>query len=62
MPQVEAEFFDGQRFKGSFGVGENFVETQRDGGFFSKPASSNEVREFLALLNVDDATLKEFAK
>lgn len=62
MPKVEAEFFDGQRFKGSFGVGENFFETQREGGFFSKTASSNGVREFLTLLNVDDANLKEFAK
>jgi len=62
VPKVEAEFFDGQRFKGSFGAGENFFETQREGGFFSKTASSNEVREFLTLLNVDDANLKEFAK
>lgn len=62
VPKVEVQFFDGQRLKGSFGVGENFFETQRDGGFFSKTASSNEVRGFLTLLNVDDATLKELAK
>ena len=45
-----AEFYSGSDFKGSFGIGENFFESQRNGGFFSKSAAPSEVRRFLDLL------------
>ena len=42
--------YEGTEFKGSFGVGKNFLETQRDGGFYSQDATSDEANTFLALL------------
>ncbi len=58
VPAVTAEFFNGTVFKGSFGVGKAFFETQREGSFFSQDTSSTEVRQFLTLLGVDDATVR----
>lgn len=58
VPFVEVQLFDGQQTKGSFGVGKDFFETQREGGFFSKNASPSEVRGFLDALNLDDASLR----
>lgn len=52
-PAVTAEFFTGTEFKGSFGVGRDFFETQRSGVFYSQRASANDVRHFLDLLGVD---------
>src|ERR1700735_2679695 len=52
VPTVTAEFFDGAQFKGSFGSGANFFETQREGVFCSQSASPSEVRRFLDLLGV----------
>jgi hypothetical protein len=53
VPTVTAEFFDGAQFKGSFGSGTNFFETQREGVFCSQSASPSEVRRFLDLLGVN---------
>ena len=39
-------------FKGHFGVGKDFFETQRDGGFFSKDASPEDLRHFLEFTGV----------
>lgn len=50
VPSVVIEFYNGTEFKGSFGVGKNFLETQRNGGFFSQSAAPDEVRGFLGLL------------
>ncbi len=50
VPGVSIEFYNGTEFKGSFGVGKNFLEIQRDGGFYSQDATSDEVNSFLALL------------
>ncbi len=50
VPVATAEFYSGSDFKGSFGIGENFFESQRNGGFFSKSAAPSEVRRFLDLL------------
>lgn len=50
VPNVSVEFSNGTEFKGSFGVGKNFLETQRDGGFYSQDATPDEVSSFLALL------------
>ncbi len=62
VPIVEVQFFDGQKEKGSFGVGSDFFETQREGGFFSQSASTSEIRGFFDVVNLDDATLKKFTK
>jgi hypothetical protein len=62
VPTVEVKFFDGDKGKGSFGAGSDFFETQREGGFFSKNASPSEIRGFFDVLNLDDATLKQFTK
>lgn len=50
VPSASVEFYDGTEFKGTFGVGKNFLETQRDGGFYSQDAAPGEVNEFLSLL------------
>jgi hypothetical protein len=47
VPTTTVEFYDGKTFKGSFGIGKNFFEMQRDGGFWSKDAKSDEVGRFL---------------
>jgi hypothetical protein len=52
VPAVTVEFFDGMVFKGSFGAGNAFFETQREGGFFSQSASPSEVHRFLDLAGV----------
>jgi hypothetical protein len=62
VPTVNVRFYDGEKFKGSFGVGKNFFATQRDGGFFSRNASPSEIRSFFDAVNLDDATLKEYTK
>jgi hypothetical protein len=62
VPIVEVEFFDGQKPKATFGVGRDFFETQREGAFFSKNASPSEIRGFYDVVNLDDATLKEYTK
>lgn len=62
VPIVEVQLFDGQRARGSFGVGKEFFETQREGGFFSKRASRIEIRDFFDALNLDDATVKKYTK
>ena len=54
VPAVTAEFFDGTVLNGSFGVGDAFFETQREGGFFSQSTSPSEVHHFLDLVGVDD--------
>lgn len=51
VPSVVVEFYDGPEFKGHFGVGKNFLETQRDdSGFFSQSVTSDQVTTFLELL------------
>lgn len=62
VPTVSAEFYNGTAFKGSFGAGNAFFETQREGGFFSQSTSSREVHSFLDLLGVDDATFRAAGK
>jgi hypothetical protein len=52
VPAVSVEFYDGSEFKSSFGVGDDFFETQRDGGFFSQSATPNDVLGFLELVSL----------
>lgn len=58
VPVLTAEFYNGTDFKGSFGVGENFLETQRDGGFFSQSASAKEIQCFFDLAGINRSTLR----
>jgi hypothetical protein len=57
VPVVTVQFYDGAEFKGHFGVGRNFLETQREGGFFSQRVSSAEVRRFLDLVGVNASSV-----
>lgn len=52
IPTTIANLYDGEEFRGHFGVGPDFFETQREGDFVSKPASEGERREFLDLIGV----------
>jgi hypothetical protein len=49
-PTVTAEFYDGKHFKGSLGIGRNFFETQRDGDFWFKSATTDQTKRFLSLV------------
>jgi hypothetical protein len=60
VPSVTAEFFSGAEFKGSFGAGDKFFETQREGSFFSQNSSPSEIRHFLDLLGVDGEGTRYF--
>jgi hypothetical protein len=50
VPIEATDFYSGTEFEGSFGVGKDFLETQRDGKFYSQNATPAEVSDFLALL------------
>jgi hypothetical protein len=54
VPVVVADFYDGESFKGHLGVGPSFLETQRQGDFWSQSASRVEVKQFLALVGVNE--------
>lgn len=58
VPALTLEFFDGNTFKGSFGAGVNFFETQREGELKSMGASTEELHDFLTLLNLSEDALK----
>lgn len=53
IPAVTAQFCDGDKFKGHFGAGANFFETDLGCTFCSRYAFANEVKTFLNLLQVD---------
>jgi hypothetical protein len=44
-------------FKGSFGIGEDFFWTQREGRFDAKPATDEEQQTFLNSIGVDKKRL-----
>ena len=52
VPDIVINLYDGENFKGHFGVGSNFFETQRSGDFTSKSASKSERGEFLRLIGI----------
>jgi hypothetical protein len=63
VPSVVANFYDGDLFKGHFGVGRGFFETQRgngfnskseeaEDGFYSKSATRKELDDFIVLIGV----------
>ena len=58
LPPIEANFYDRRLYKGHFGVGENFFEIHRgEITFMSKPASEQEVHEFMELIGLDQGIL-----
>jgi len=58
LPPIEANFYDRRLYKGHFGVGANFFEIHRGQiTFMSKPASDQEVREFMELIGLDQSIL-----
>jgi hypothetical protein len=52
VPIVVANFYRGSEFMGHVGSGASFLETQREGDFSSRPASTEEVAAFNSLLGV----------
>jgi hypothetical protein len=52
IPKVVANFYDRESFKGHFGVGPNFFETQREGDFACKDATTEQCLDFLRLISV----------
>ena len=57
VPRVSADFYEGDKFRGHFGVGPGYFETQREGDFASRVASKREEREFLELLDMGNLDL-----
>ncbi len=47
---ISVTLYRGPQVLGSFGAGAEFFDTQRDGAFFSRPASPTEVQRFRELL------------
>ncbi len=58
IPRVILDFYEGETFKGHFGVGKGFFETQRVGDFASKSISEEEEQEFLSLVGISDELLQ----
>jgi hypothetical protein len=52
IPQVQAEFYDTTGFRGSFGGGPGFFETQRQALFASRSASAEDIAVFARLTGV----------
>jgi hypothetical protein len=51
VPEYVVNFYSGEEFRGHFGCGRNFFETQRDGrGFFLKDVGNEDVAEFQVLI------------
>jgi hypothetical protein len=59
VPAIVADLYDGKSFKGNIGVGPNFLETQRQGGFWSQRASRAEIKQFLDLAGVKEGKVFE---
>ena len=58
VPFLVANFYQGRKFIGHFGVGANFFETQRDGDFSSRSAENHERFEFMNLLGVPERKIQ----
>ena len=55
VPERVVNFYEGNEFRGHFGWGKDFFETQRDNrGFFSREANPEEVKEFRRILGMDN--------
>lgn len=54
VPDVIVNFYDQQDFKGHFGAGSGFFETQRGAGFKSRQAWGDDRQRFLEILGMSD--------
>jgi hypothetical protein len=54
VPKWTVTIYSDDECLGSFGAGKGFFETQRDGGFFSKPASESQLRDFYRLIHAEN--------
>jgi hypothetical protein len=57
VPSVCADFYDGSIFKGHFGAGINFFETNRS-SFWSKNTTPSEIQQFLDMVGVPREKIK----
>jgi len=58
LPAIEVAFYDRRLYRGHFGVGPDFFEIHRgEITFMSRPASYEQVREFMELIGLDEAVL-----
>jgi hypothetical protein len=67
IPLIRVDLYDSQDqqnrgFRGSFGAGNDFFETQRVGTFASRPASTRELEEFARLVGVPVAWFRDGAQ
>ena len=59
VPSVILEFYEGDQFKGTFGVGNGFFETQRSGSLLSKRISHEDEKRFLDLIGVGEEMIRK---
>lgn len=58
LPPIEVAFYDRRLYRGHFGVGPDFFEIHRgEITFMSRPASYQQVREFMELIGLDESVL-----
>ena len=58
LPPIEVAFYDRRLYRGHFGVGTNFFEIHRgEMTFMSRPASYEQVHEFMDLIGLDESVL-----
>jgi hypothetical protein len=57
IPKIKLLLYNGEEYKGSFGIGEDFFQTNRRGGFEAKPATDEEIQTFLNTIGVDKKRL-----
>jgi hypothetical protein len=58
VPFIVANVYDGNVFRGHVGLGNGFLEAQRDGGFASKAITNAEELEFLQILGVPPSAVR----
>jgi hypothetical protein len=56
---LSLRLYDGRKYCGEFGIGENFFSTQREGSFWSKDAPKEQREELLRLIGDLPGTLKD---
>jgi hypothetical protein len=57
IPKIKLLLYNDVKFKGSFGIGEDFFWTQREGRFDAMPATDEELQTFLNTVGVDKKRL-----
>src|SRR5262249_48164501 len=57
IPKIKLLLYNNGEFKGVFGIGVNFFETQHGDRFDAKPATDEEIQNFLNTLGVDKKRL-----